>query len=84
MPGALEGKYAVVTGGGRGIGAVIARELARHGAGLALIGREPAELDHTCAGLAGMTGVKGYRYAGAYCASKHGVADTDMGHAALE
>lgn len=41
----LEGKLAVVTGGGRGIGAAIADELARLGASVALLGRTLDELD---------------------------------------
>ncbi|HEU4566058.1 MAG TPA: SDR family oxidoreductase [Gemmatimonadaceae bacterium] len=36
----LEGRHAVVTGGGRGIGAAIASELARLGASLTLMGRD--------------------------------------------
>lgn len=42
----LAGKTAIVTGGGRGIGACISRVLARHGAAVAIVyhtGREPAE-----------------------------------------
>lgn len=41
----LEGKLAVVTGGGRGIGAAIADELARRGASVALLGRSVEELE---------------------------------------
>ncbi len=41
----LEGKLAVVTGGGRGIGAAIADELARLGASVALLGRSLEELE---------------------------------------
>ena len=41
----LEGKLAVVTGGGRGIGAAIADELARRGASVALLGRTLEELE---------------------------------------
>jgi acetoacetyl-CoA reductase len=36
MPGALEGKSGLVTGGGRGIGRAIALELGRHGANVAV------------------------------------------------
>ena len=37
----LEGKVALVTGGGTGIGEVISRELARHGADVAITSRNP-------------------------------------------
>jgi NAD(P)-dependent dehydrogenase (short-subunit alcohol dehydrogenase family) len=43
--GPLSGQHAVVTGGGRGIGAAIATELARLGAHLTLMGRTAATLD---------------------------------------
>ena len=42
--GALAGRHAVVTGGGRGIGAAIATALAAEGARLTLIGRDEARL----------------------------------------
>ena len=45
--GVLEGRHAVVTGGGRGIGAAIAAELARLGARLTLLGRDAARLKET-------------------------------------
>lgn len=41
----LTNRVAVVTGGGRGLGLVIARELAEHGARLALLGRDHDELN---------------------------------------
>ncbi|MER3480047.1 MAG: 3-hydroxyacyl-CoA dehydrogenase [Meiothermus sp.] len=41
----LAGKHAVVTGGGRGIGAAIAAELAQAGAKLTLMGRSRAHLE---------------------------------------
>ncbi len=40
----LEDRTAVVTGAARGVGAALARELARRGARLALIGHEGAAL----------------------------------------
>jgi NAD(P)-dependent dehydrogenase (short-subunit alcohol dehydrogenase family) len=40
----LQGRHAVITGGGRGIGAAIATELARHGARLTLMGRDAVAL----------------------------------------
>jgi NAD(P)-dependent dehydrogenase (short-subunit alcohol dehydrogenase family) len=42
--GFLEGRLAVVTGGGRGIGLAVAHALAAEGARLALLGRDLAEL----------------------------------------
>lgn len=40
----LQGQLAVVTGGGRGIGAIIAHRLASAGARVGLLGRDPGEL----------------------------------------
>ncbi len=45
MDGILAGKLALVTGGGRGIGAAIARELAAAGARVTVCGRTKADLD---------------------------------------
>ncbi len=47
------GRHAVVTGGGGGIGAAIAAELARLGASLTLMGRDATRLEATAAALAG-------------------------------
>jgi NAD(P)-dependent dehydrogenase (short-subunit alcohol dehydrogenase family) len=43
--GFLAGRHAIVTGGGKGIGATIAHELAVHGAALTLLGRDTTALD---------------------------------------
>jgi NAD(P)-dependent dehydrogenase (short-subunit alcohol dehydrogenase family) len=48
----LTGKTAIVTGGSRGIGKAIARELAREGVDVALIARDQATLDSTAEELA--------------------------------
>jgi NAD(P)-dependent dehydrogenase (short-subunit alcohol dehydrogenase family) len=47
----LAGQHALVTGGGRGIGAAIARSLAGAGARITLLGRKADELDATAATL---------------------------------
>lgn len=48
----LTGRHAIVTGGGRGIGAAIADELARLGASLTLMGRDLATLERYSAAIA--------------------------------
>jgi NAD(P)-dependent dehydrogenase (short-subunit alcohol dehydrogenase family) len=52
----LTGKIAVVTGGSRGIGKAVARELAREGCDVALIARNPETLEATRRELADETG----------------------------
>jgi NAD(P)-dependent dehydrogenase (short-subunit alcohol dehydrogenase family) len=47
----LARRHAIVTGGGKGIGAAIARELAAHGAALTLLGRDTDALDAQAAHL---------------------------------
>lgn len=47
----LAGRHVVVTGGGRGIGAAIARDLAAAGATLTLVGRTARDLEAVCVSL---------------------------------
>lgn len=51
MTGPLHGKHALITGGGTGIGAAIARKLAAAGAAVSLAGRRAAPLQEVAAGL---------------------------------
>jgi NAD(P)-dependent dehydrogenase (short-subunit alcohol dehydrogenase family) len=51
MNGSLQGRHALVTGGGRGIGASIARLLAKSGAKVSLLGRTAATLEALSAEL---------------------------------
>ncbi|MEU8247291.1 SDR family oxidoreductase [Nonomuraea sp. NPDC048916] len=47
--GILDGKIAIVTGAGQGVGQGIALALATEGSAVAVLGRTPAKLDATCA-----------------------------------
>lgn len=53
----LDGKHAVITGGGRGIGAAIARSLAGQGAAITLMGRTLPQLEQQAASLRELTAV---------------------------
>src|SRR5262245_17922127 len=57
----LQGRRALVTGGGRGIGRVTALELARSGADVAVAARTPAEVEGV-AREAGALGVRAFPF----------------------
>jgi NAD(P)-dependent dehydrogenase (short-subunit alcohol dehydrogenase family) len=55
--GALDGLHALITGGGSGIGAAIARALADEGAAISLVGRRKAPLEVVAKGLPKATAI---------------------------
>jgi NAD(P)-dependent dehydrogenase (short-subunit alcohol dehydrogenase family) len=80
MTGGLEGRHAVVTGAGRGIGAAIAKLLASRGAKVSLLGRNRESLDEVAAAIgaqatfqvADVTDVTSLRDAFEYVREQHG------------
>ena len=57
----LQGKHALVAGGGRGIGKAIARELAREGADVVIASRTLEQLEETAREIEDETGRKSGR-----------------------
>ena len=57
--GVLDNRHALITGGGTGIGAAIARALAGEGAAVSLAGRRQAPLENVAASLAKATAIVG-------------------------
>ena len=53
----LEGKHAIVTGGGRGIGAAVAAELVARGAKVTIMGRDEESLNRQAQSMRGEEGV---------------------------
>jgi NAD(P)-dependent dehydrogenase (short-subunit alcohol dehydrogenase family) len=54
--GSLDGKVALITGAGQGVGRGTALAMAKEGAAIAVVGRTRAKIDNTCAEIAGFGG----------------------------
>ncbi len=84
MGNALNGKHALVTGGGRGIGAAIAAALAGEGCRLTLLGRDRSRLESQARELAGDIQVvvadvaDRAEVASAFAAARAAVGDVDI------
>ena len=78
MPGRLAGKVALVTGGGTGIGAAIARRFAASGAPVAVTGRRPEPLAEVAAEVGGLA-LAGDTTSPADCAAAVGAAVARLG-----
>ena len=61
MSGRLDGRHAIITGGGRGIGQATARVFAAEGAEVLLLGRTAADLEATAAEIESAGGVAWWR-----------------------
>ena len=66
----LDGKVALITGGARGLGQVMARALAEAGADVALTGRSLEACQATATALAAETGRKVHAFAGDVCVAE--------------
>ena len=83
MTPALEGRHAMVTGGGRGIGLAIATALAAEGARVTLLGRDEARLNKTAETLPIAQAVRCDVTSEASVAAAFDQATRDFGPAAL-
>ena len=67
----LDGRHALVTGGGRGIGRAIAAALSEAGAAVTVLGEMTKRGFGRIVVNSSVAGLKGYAYVTAYCAAKH-------------
>jgi NAD(P)-dependent dehydrogenase (short-subunit alcohol dehydrogenase family) len=76
--GRLDGRRALVTGGGRGIGAAVARALAAEGAAVTVAARTAAEVDAVAASVGGRSVVMDVADAGSVSRGMAEVGDVDV------